>query len=607
MDDFPQATSKTAPAASAKLAARERAMERNAALAARIAQVKPVPATVQLLEKQLVNGDAEVREQGVESITKIRPPAEPLTDMLARLIQHENWYVRRSAAAALSKCAELEGAAEMAHKVAAAQMENEDPDVRLCVARAMLAVQLASVSRRPPHSSGLGIQRRVFQNPEEVEAPGDEDAPPTARSVDSMAGKASAGCVAPDYGELAVLETAQRLAHEDSQIRELAVTTLSQMGPAAAPYGKKLGQLLADTEVNVVVAAVCAFEQLGIHAASGIEEAVKVLSHHQELYRRQAHKTLIVASKTAGEDVVTHVIKALTDLQPRRKEERERQSGRRTPPGSKGSSDEAPVKVVMRAMLTLLCDLGKQEDLGAEVAIHMKVLVPCMEDPDVEIRACAIRCLIAAGPEVVSGNGLKYLRKRMESKDVMVSRAAVEVLKGLAPHNPIIAGSIGQVLWEEAQDLQPETMRQRSLVLVVLGGAQANAKKFLEHMAREMEAPDFKVRRAAMEAFVDLKEHALPASAEIAKRLIHAEPLVRRLAVECVQLMGPYGVKLLPRVKGLLDTEEDRDVIHAVKRALEGKSGVASEVLSKPRRASIAARRASLKSQRRGGVDTGHA
>ena len=29
--------------------------------------------------------------RGVESITKIRPPAEPLTDMLARLIQHENW------------------------------------------------------------------------------------------------------------------------------------------------------------------------------------------------------------------------------------------------------------------------------------------------------------------------------------------------------------------------------------------------------------------------------------------------------------------------------------------------------------------------------------
>jgi len=109
-----------------------------------------------------------------------------------------------------------------------------------------------------------------------------------------------------------------------------------------------------------------------------------------------------------------------------------------------------------------------------------------------------------------------------------------------------------------------------------------------------------------MEAFVDLKEHSLPASAEIAKRLIHADPLVRRLAVECVQLMGPYGAKMLPRVKGLLDTEEDPDVIHAAKRALDGKNGVASEMLSKPRRASIGARRASLKSQRRGGVDTGN-
>ncbi|CAE7462730.1 unnamed protein product, partial [Symbiodinium sp. CCMP2456] len=197
-----------------------------------------------------------------------------------------------------------------------------------------------------------------------------------------------------------------------------------------------------------------------------------------------------------------------------------------------------------------------------------------------DIRAPAIRCLIAAGPEVVSGSGLKLLRKRMESRDVMVSKAAVEVLRGLSPLNPTIAGTIGPVLWEEPQDTLPETMRQRSLVLNLLGGSGANAKKFLEHIAREMEAADFKVRRAAMEAFVDLKEHSLPASAEIAKRLIHADPLVRRLTVECVQLMGPYGAKMLPRVKGLLDTEEDPDVIHAAKRALDGKNGVASEMLS---------------------------
>jgi len=586
--------------------------DRNAQLAARIAQVKPVPATVQLLEKQLLNGDADIREQGVESITKIQPPAEPLTDMLHRLLHHENWYVRRTTAAATSKCAELDETAELAiHKVAAAQLEHEDPDVRNCVARSLLAIYRSSVSETPPKSSALGIQRRVFLAPTEESAKEgdeiDEDAPRTARSDDSMAGAALAGEVDTEYGDLAVMEIAQRLAHEQPEIRELALSTLAQMGVAAAPYGKKLGQMLADDEVTVVVAATAAFEQLGIHAVSGIEEVVKILSHQQDFYRRQAHRVLMGAAKHSGDEVITHVIQTLTGLQPKRKEDREKQSGRRSPPGSKGSSEEAPVKVVLRTVLTLLCDLGPlQGDFGPLVAPNMKVIMPFIEDPDIDIRAAAIRCLITAGPEVVANNGYKMLRKKMELRNVTISKAAMDVLRGLAPIAPVIAGTIGQVLWEESLDQLPETMRQRSMVLNVLGGAQANAKKFLEYIAREMESGDFKVRRAAMEAFVDLKEHAIPASAEIAKRLIHADPLVRRLTVECIQLMGVHGHKLLPRVKGLLDTEEDPDVIHSIKRALEGKNGVAADVLSKPRRASIGARRASLKSQRRGGVDSGH-
>lgn len=528
-----------------------------------------------------------------------------------KLIQHENWYVRRTAAAATAKCAELEETAELAvHKVAAAQLENEDPDVRICVARSLLAMHRASVSEAPPKSRALNIVRRVFKSNEELEEERKaeeallaDDAPlPTARSDDSMQNCALPGAVTAEVGGLAVQEIAARLAHENREIRELAVNTVAQLGAAAAPYGKKLGSLVADPEIPVCVAASSAFEQLGPHADAGIEELVKHLGHQQEFFRRQAHKTLLVCSQQSGPEVVKFAVKYLTELQPRRKEEREKdaKSGRRTPPGSKGSSDEAPVVVVIRMLLTLLCDLK------ALVAPHVKVLIPCMEDPNPDIRAPAIRCLIAAGPEVVSGSGLKLLRKRMESRDVMVSKAAVEVLRGLSPLNPTIAGTIGPVLWEEPQDTLPETMRQRSLVLNILGGSGANAKKFLEHIAREMETSDFKVRRAAMEAFVDLKEHSLPASAEIAKRLIHADPLVRRLAVECVQLMGPYGAKMLPRVKGLLDTEEDPDVIHAAKRALDGKNGVASEMLSKPRRASIGARRASLKSQRRGGVDTGN-
>eukprot|EP00439_Symbiodinium_sp_Y106_P041984 s2177_g5.t1 len=416
--------------------------DRTAALQARIAQVKPVPATVQLLEKQLLNGagakasgdravkglqgwdegDREVRAQGVQSITKIRPPAEPLTDLLARLIQHENWYVRRTAAAATAKCAELEDTAEMAvHKVAAAQLENEDPDVRICVARSLLAMHRASVSEAPPKSRALNIVRRVFKSFEELEEERnaaealrlccksvtqqttlDDDAPlPTARSDDSMQNCALPGAVAAEVGGLAVQEIAARLAHENRDIRELAVNTVAQLGRET----RKLGSLVADPEIPVCVAASSAFEQLGPHADAGIEDLVKILGHQQdglvvgthsgiqafrlsglpkEFFRRQAHKTLLVCSQQSGPEVVKFAIKYLTELQPRRKEEpsaaaereKDNRSGRRTPPGSKGSSDEAPVVVVIRMLLTLLCDLK------ALVAPHVKVLIPCMEDPN---------------------------------------------------------------------------------------------------------------------------------------------------------------------------------------------------------------------------------
>eukprot|EP00913_Durusdinium_trenchii_P025898 g24302.t1 len=375
--------------------------DRNAQLAARIAAVKPVPATVQLLEKQLLNGDAEIREQGVESITKIQPPPEPLTVAWARSgalafgsvdverpkrsQKLDRWYVRRTTAAAVTKCAELDEDAELAiHKVAAAQLEHEeswnralDPDVRCCVARALLAIHKASVNETPAKTCALGIERRVFKakDPEEPRDQGEgEEAPLSARSEDSMAGAAQAGCVDVEYGDLAVMEIAQRLAHEKSslsvrprEIRELALNTLAQMGAAAEPYGRKLGQMLADDEVSVSVAALAAFEQLGAHAQSGIEE------------------TLMACSKESGEEVVQRVINCLGELQPKRKEAREKASGRRTPPGSKNSSEEAPINVVIRAVLTLLCDLGPlQGDFGALVAPHMKVIMPYMEDPEIE-------------------------------------------------------------------------------------------------------------------------------------------------------------------------------------------------------------------------------
>ena len=115
------------------------------------------------------------------------------------------------------------------------------------------------------------------------------------------------------------------------EIRELALSTLGQMGAAAAPYGRKLGQMLADEDApgrlkhsslyylyktithtyicyiysfvlflhycyyffwkdsyskepqtTVSVAAAAALEQLGAHAASAIQEMVKILWNTQD-------------------------------------------------------------------------------------------------------------------------------------------------------------------------------------------------------------------------------------------------------------------------------------------------------------------------------------
>ena len=59
------------------------------------------------------------------------------------------------------------------------------------------------------------------------------------------------------------------------------------MGAAAMPYGKKLGQMLADDETSVVVAAVAAWQQLGKNASSGIEEVVKILAHQQDVNKNR--------------------------------------------------------------------------------------------------------------------------------------------------------------------------------------------------------------------------------------------------------------------------------------------------------------------------------
>merc|ERR1712014_33028 len=83
----------------------------------------------------------------------------------------------------------------------------------------------------------------------------------------------------------------------------------------------------------------------------------------------------------------------------------------------------------------------------------------------------------------------------------------------------------------------------------------------LEDILHEMESDDWRLRRAIMHCVEDLGVHAAGFGAkEVAKRLLHPEPDVRRTAVECLGRMGVRAGPLSHRVEAMLDTEEDEDV-----------------------------------------------
>merc|ERR1711865_153854 len=83
---------------------------------------------------------------------------------------------------------------------------------------------------------------------------------------------------------------------------------------------------------------------------------------------------------------------------------------------------------------------------------------------------------------------------------------------------------------------------------------------YLEEIAKALEDKDWGLRRVAIEALCDLQEHGDAAAAEVARRLLHHDPDVRRAAAEALGRMGLHAGEYGHRVEGLLDTEEDPDV-----------------------------------------------
>jgi len=182
---------------------------------------------------------------------------------------------------------------------------------------------------------------------------------------------------------------------------------------------------------------------------------------------------------------------------------------------------------------------------GAELAEHL-------EEPDPTVRQSAVHALVSGGKSMRDKH--TDIKKRSQHENADISRAAVQALRGLASLCSKFARSAHRDLEED-----PE-IKGRMMAIEVLGGAGHNVKPYLEEIVKCLEDKDWGIRRCAIECLCDLEEHAESAASEVARRLLHHDPDVRRAAAEAMGRMGTHCGELGHRVEGLMDTEEDEDV-----------------------------------------------
>mmetsp|Transcript_117046 Transcript_117046/g.377713 ORF Transcript_117046/g.377713 Transcript_117046/m.377713 type:complete len:185 (-) Transcript_117046:171-725(-) len=160
-------------------------------------------------------------------------------------------------------------------------------------------------------------------------------------------------------------------------------------------------------------------------------------------------------------------------------------------------------------------------------------------------------------------SNLKHVKKRLSAESPDARRAAVDAMRGLSKVCPEYVQVMGKLLQEDADDFQ------RVQILDIFGGAAANAQPYLLDIVKELEHPDWAVRRAAIECLQDLGEHATPTASQVARRLLHHDPDVKRAAAEALGRMGVHAGGYGHRIQGTLDTEEDPDVRRACEVALQ--------------------------------------
>mmetsp|Transcript_649 Transcript_649/g.1295 ORF Transcript_649/g.1295 Transcript_649/m.1295 type:complete len:349 (+) Transcript_649:3-1049(+) len=310
------------------------------------------------------------------------------------------------------------------------------------------------------------------------------------------------------------------------------------MQSSATEKAAALGQCVEDADSMVRMAAVKAFDELGMHTVNGAYEASEGLGSPLAPTRLAAQRVLLTVARVDPQTAAAATAQHL----------------------------RSPLKESRVAAADTL------RRIGPAAAEHGRELIDRLEDEEIVVRRACVRSMIDSGPGMVQH--VQQLVDTLNHPNPDIARLAVAVMRGLGPQEAKIVEAVAQPLHEELEGDERESATTRRQAVEILGGAGANAIPYLGDIVKELEDPEWAVRRAAVEALDDLGAHAASAAAMVARRLVHNQAEVRRAAAEAIGRMGIHAGRYRNRVEVLMDTEEDMDVRIACQKAVEAQREV---------------------------------
>jgi len=337
----------------------------------------------------------------------------------------------------------------------------------------------------------------------------------------------------PECAEMAAGYAAEALEDADPHVRKAAVEVLSQMGDQARPHIELLAKHISDEDLSVRNAINRSFTDLGVLTEPCTVEAGRLLTHADPVMKRAGYKAIMTLAAHSGASATAAVAAHLT------------------------CEDVISRKTVLFCM----------QDLGPLCAPHGKALADRLEDADNGIRYTAVRTMVKTGGSLKTS--MKYVFRRVSHAQPEVRRVAVDAMRQMSSISKTFAHAAGKALQEEPDEPNAKEFDHRVNILKILGGAGTNAKPFLHDIANELGSEDWAVRRAAIETLADLGEHSVDGAGEVARRLLHHDPTIRKTAAIAMGRMGKSAGQYVDRLETLLDEEQDQDVVEACEEAMD--------------------------------------